>query len=168
MLELHFGPSAKAGGPFYWGALRRPEGRNDSKLASAQQLHNRPGCGGRLSHPRVQRHSASCLLRTRRRRGGQAGAGSRKDHILARRRTLQPWSISEIDPCSWTQSKHGLGQLEQTHPALERIQWGCSSVRYPLGSTTAGPKLGFCCVGDFLASNSTGTNRPAEEIGLRL
>src|SRR6266550_9541076 len=28
------------------------------------------------------------------------------------------------------------------------------------GSTTASPQLGSCCVGDFLAANSTGTNRP--------
>jgi hypothetical protein len=32
----------------------------------------------------------------------------------------------------------------------------------PPGSTTASPQLGWCCLGDFLAANSTGTNRPAE------
>ena len=36
------------------------------------------------------------------------------------------------------------------------------------GSTTASPQLGSFCAGDFLAANSTGSNRPAEEIGLRL
>ncbi len=36
------------------------------------------------------------------------------------------------------------------------------------GSTTASPQLGSCRVGDFLAASSTGTNRPAEETGLRL
>jgi hypothetical protein len=30
------------------------------------------------------------------------------------------------------------------------------------------PQLGSCGVGDFLAANSTGTNRPAEETDLRL
>ena len=40
--------------------------------------------------------------------------------------------------------------------------------RFPPGSTTTSPQLGSCRVGDFLASNSTGTNRPAEEVGLRL
>ena len=38
---------------------------------------------------------------------------------------------------------------------------GCTSIRRPPGSTTASPQLGSCCVGDFLAANSTGTNRPA-------
>jgi hypothetical protein len=32
----------------------------------------------------------------------------------------------------------------------------------------ASQQLGSCCFGDFLAANSTGTKRPAEEIGLRL
>ena len=36
-------------------------------------------------------------------------------------------------------------------------------MRRPPGSTTASPQLGSCCLGDFLAANSTGTNRPAEE-----
>src|SRR5271165_4768802 len=40
---------------------------------------------------------------------------------------------------------------------------GCTSIRRPPESTTASPQLGSCCVGDFLAANSTGTNRPAEE-----
>jgi len=31
---------------------------------------------------------------------------------------------------------------------------------------TASPQLGSCCVGDFLAANSTGTNRPAAEAAL--
>ena len=34
-------------------------------------------------------------------------------------------------------------------------------MRRPPGSTTASPQLGSCCIGDFLAANSTGTNRPA-------
>jgi hypothetical protein len=38
---------------------------------------------------------------------------------------------------------------------------------HPPGTTTASPQLGSCCVGDFLAANS-GTNRPVEEVGLRL
>ena len=41
-------------------------------------------------------------------------------------------------------------------------------MRRPPGSNTASPQLGSCCVGDFLAADSTGTNRPAEETGLRL
>jgi len=41
-------------------------------------------------------------------------------------------------------------------------------MRRPSGSTTASPQLGSYCVRDFLAANSTGTNRPTEEIGLRL
>ncbi len=45
---------------------------------------------------------------------------------------------------------------------------GSTSMRHPLGSTTASPQPGSCCVCDFLAANSTGTKRPAEEIGLRL
>jgi hypothetical protein len=45
---------------------------------------------------------------------------------------------------------------------------GCTSIRRPPGSTKASPQLGSCCFGDFLAANSTGTNRPAEESGLRL
>jgi len=36
-------------------------------------------------------------------------------------------------------------------------------MRRPPGSTTASPQLVLCCVGDFLAAHSTGTNRPAEE-----
>jgi hypothetical protein len=32
----------------------------------------------------------------------------------------------------------------------------------PPGSTTASSQRGSCRVGDFLAANSTGTNRPAE------
>jgi hypothetical protein len=42
--------------------------------------------------------------------------------------TVQPFeplahvgdSGSQIDPCGWTQSKHGLGPLQQTHQALDR------------------------------------------------
>jgi hypothetical protein len=45
---------------------------------------------------------------------------------------------------------------------------GCTSIRRPPGSTTASPKVASCCVGDFLAANSTFTNRPAEETGLHL
>jgi len=41
---------------------------------------------------------------------------------------------------------------------------GCTSIRRPPGSTTASPQLDYCRVGDFLAANSTGTNRPAEEL----
>jgi hypothetical protein len=40
---------------------------------------------------------------------------------------------------------------------------GCTSIRRPLGSTTASPQLDSCCVGDFLAANSTGTNRLADK-----
>ena len=36
-------------------------------------------------------------------------------------------------------------------------------MRRPPVSTTARPQLASCCVGDLLAANSTGTNRPAEE-----
>src|ERR1035437_9991799 len=44
--------------------------------------------------------------------------------------TVQPFeplahvgdSRSQIDPCSWTQSKHGLYPLQCTHKALERIR----------------------------------------------
>ena len=44
--------------------------------------------------------------------------------------TVQPFeplahvgdSRSQIDPCSWTQSKHGLHPLQRTHQALERIR----------------------------------------------
>src|ERR1022692_2712990 len=46
---------------------------------------------------------------------------------------------------------------------------GCTSIRCPPDNTTASPQLGSCCVGDFLAANSTGTNRPnwpAEEAAL--
>jgi hypothetical protein len=49
-----------------------------------------------------------------------------------------------------------------------RPRSGCTSIRRPPGSTTASPKLGSCCVGDFLVANSTFTNWPAEETGLRL
>src|SRR5271163_1458013 len=45
---------------------------------------------------------------------------------------------------------------------------GCTSIRRPPSSTRASPQLGSCCVGDFLAANSTGTKLPAEEVGLRL
>lgn len=31
-------------------------------------------------------------------------------------------SRSQIDPCGWAQSKHGLGPLQKTHQALERIR----------------------------------------------
>ena len=41
-------------------------------------------------------------------------------------------------------------------------------MRRPPGSTTASPQLALYCIGDFLEANSTGTNRPAEEAGLRL
>jgi hypothetical protein len=41
-------------------------------------------------------------------------------------------------------------------------------MRRPPGSTTASPQPGSCCIGDFLAANSTGTKRPAEEVSLRL
>jgi hypothetical protein len=34
--------------------------------------------------------------------------------------------------------------------------------------TKASPQLGACCAGDFLAANSTGTNRPAAEVALLL
>src|SRR5579864_8378624 len=40
---------------------------------------------------------------------------------------------------------------------------GCTSIRRPPGSTMASPQLRSCCVSDFLAANSTATNRPAEE-----
>jgi len=40
---------------------------------------------------------------------------------------------------------------------------GCTSIRRSPDSTTASPQLGSCCVGDFLAANSTGTNRLVEE-----
>src|SRR6266852_2647760 len=43
---------------------------------------------------------------------------------------------------------------------------GCTSIRRPPDSTTASPQLGSCCVGDFLAANSTGSNRPAEKAAL--
>src|SRR4029077_16842430 len=45
---------------------------------------------------------------------------------------------------------------------------GCTSIRRPPGSTTASPQLGSYCFGDFLAANSTGTQRPTEETGLCL
>src|SRR5664280_723664 len=43
--------------------------------------------------------------------------------------TVQPFeplahvgdSSGQIDPCGWTQSKHGLHPLQHTHQALERI-----------------------------------------------
>ena len=68
----------------------------------------------------------------------------------------------QIDPCGWNQSKHGLRPLQCTHQAFERI--GVKVRMYldpvPPGSTTASPQLGWCCVGDFLAANSTGSNPP--------
>jgi len=39
-------------------------------------------------------------------------------------------------------------------------------MRRPPRSTTASPQLDSCWVGDFLAANSTGTNRLAEETTL--
>src|SRR6266704_3712184 len=46
---------------------------------------------------------------------------------------------------------------------------GCTSIRRPPGRTTASPQLDSCCAGDFLAANSSFTNRPpAEETALRL
>jgi hypothetical protein len=46
---------------------------------------------------------------------------------------------------------------------------GIKGVRISGTDTTASPQLGSCCVaGDFLAANSTFTNRAAEEAGLRL
>ena len=41
-------------------------------------------------------------------------------------------------------------------------------MRRPPGSTTASPQLSSCGVGDFLVANSTFTNWPAEETGVRL
>ena len=41
-------------------------------------------------------------------------------------------------------------------------------MRRPPGSTTASPQVASCCVGDFLAANSTFTNWPAAETGLCL
>src|ERR1039457_291799 len=43
---------------------------------------------------------------------------------------------------------------------------GCASIRRPPDNTTASPQLASCCVGDFLAANSTGTNRPTAEAFL--
>ena len=79
-------------------------------------------------------------------------------------------SGGQIDPCGWTQSKHGLHRSSTlTRRANVLVSKpGCTSIRRPPGSTTASPQLGSCCFGDFLAANSTGTKRPAEEIGLRL
>src|SRR6266853_5217664 len=60
--------------------------------------------------------------------------------------------------------------LHATPPSLGSMnagrKSGCTSIRRPPGSTTASPQLGSCCVGDFLAANSTGTNRPAAEDAL--
>jgi len=76
----------------------------------------------------------------------------------------------QIDPCGWTQSKHRLHPLQYTHQALERtrIKIRMYSMRRPPRSTTASPQVASCGGGDFLASNSTFTNRPAGETGLRL
>jgi len=41
---------------------------------------------------------------------------------------------------------------------------GCTSIRRPPGSTTASPQLDSRCAGDFLAANSTGNKRSAEEL----
>ena len=60
----------------------------------------------------------------------------------------------------------GFIRLNVTYVFVSKL--GCTSIRRPPGSTTARPQLGSCCFGDFLAANSTGTKRPAEEIGLRL
>jgi hypothetical protein len=38
----------------------------------------------------------------------------------------------------------------------------------PARQYSASPQPASCCVGDFLAANSTGTKRPPEETGLRL
>src|SRR5216117_2171439 len=63
-----------------------------------------------------------------------------------------------------------LSHLHATPPSLGSMnagrKSGCTSIRRPPGSTTASPQLGSCCVGDFLAANSTGTNRPAAEAAL--
>src|SRR5207253_11260396 len=60
--------------------------------------------------------------------------------------------------------------LHATPPSLGSMnagrKSGCTSIRRPPGSTTASPQLGSCCVGDFLAANSTGTNRPPAEAAL--
>jgi hypothetical protein len=49
----------------------------------------------------------------------------------------------------------------------ERADGRGDCARGSLGSTTANPQLGSGCIDDFLAANSTGTNRSAEETGLR-
>jgi hypothetical protein len=92
--------------------------------------------------------------------------------------TVQPFeplahvgdSGGQVDPCGWTQSKHGLHLLQCTHQALERIRIKIRMYLDPAPpeSTTASPQLASCCVGDFLTANSTGTNRSTEEVGLRL
>jgi hypothetical protein len=76
----------------------------------------------------------------------------------------------QIDPCSWAQSKHGLRPLQMPTRRSNVLvsKSGCTSIRRPPGSTTASPQLGSSCVGEFLAANSTGTNRPTEEVSLRL
>ena len=64
--------------------------------------------------------------------------------------------------------------LEEEQETDERLtdlasKSGCTSIRRPPGSTTASPQLDSCCAGDFLAANSTFTNRPPAEVtALRL
>ena len=78
-------------------------------------------------------------------------------------------SSGQIDPCGWTQSKHGLHLLQHTHQALEctRIKIRTYLDPAPARQHYRQPQLDSCCASDFLAANSTFTNRPpAEETGL--
>ena len=89
--------------------------------------------------------------------------------------TLEPFAHvgdpgGQIDRCGRTQSKHDYTRSS----ALTRrsnvlvSKSACTSIRRPPGSTTASPQVESRDLGDFLAANSRGTKRPAEEIGLCL
>jgi hypothetical protein len=122
--------------------------------------------------PRVRFHprrgpSADCAGRCRTRTGARSEAHTTIDPDQAVQ-PLEPLahvgdSGGQIDPCGWTQSKHGF-TLAPVH-SLGARTYSDQNQDVPRSgarprSTTASPQLGSCCVGDFLAANSTGTNRP--------
>ena len=85
-----------------------------------------------------------------------AAQGKRKEALeiadKLRRRSMQQYKDPFISPGVRTYS-------DQTRMYLDPA---------PARQHHRQPQLGSCCFGDFLAANSTGTKRPAEEIGLRL
>jgi len=76
----------------------------------------------------------------------------------------------QIDPCGWTQAKHGLGPFQQTHNAFKR---GRVKITLHLDSTTARqhhgqPGTRFVLRRRFPGCQLHGHQTTPEEIGLRL